>query len=319
METLSRSDARPAQPALDPAMQGSAAHEPEPSTGPATRRTYIRPRHGWQAIDVAELWRARDLLWIFALRDIKVRYKQTFFGFAWALLVPVIQVLVFTVFFGNVLGVSDRVNRAAGRDLPYPLFAMTGQIVWNLFKMTVDGASASLLANAAILRKIYVPRLLLPFSALGKPLIDTAMVFVLMLGLAAWYAFDPSSGIRPSATWFLSPVLLAGAAVPALGIGLAVAAATVSYRDLQHVLPFLVSILFFVTPVIYSVEVLPERLAWLMYLNPAAGFVQAHRAAVMNLPIDWMGVGTSAGVAVLLLVFGLFYFAKAERRFADVA
>jgi lipopolysaccharide transport system permease protein len=284
-----------------------------------TRRTHIRARHGWQAIDLAELWRARDLLGIFTARDIKVRYKQTFFGFAWALFVPVIQVLVFSVFFGSVLGVSHRVNESAGRALPYPLFALTGQIVWNFFKMTVDGAGASLITNAALIRKIYVPRLMLPLSALGKPAVDTAVVFVLMLGVVAWYARDPQGGVALTASLALSPVILAGTALPALGVGLIVAAATVSYRDLQYVMPFLTSILFFVTPVIYSVELLPERFAWLMYLNPVAGFVQAHRAAVMNLPLDWIGFSISLGLSLALVVFGLFYFVRAEREFADVA
>ena len=299
------------------AQSGTSRDSPDP-TAAAARRTHVRPREGWQAIDVLELWRARDLLWIFTLRDIRVRYKQTFFGFAWALFVPVIQVLVFTVVFGALLGVGDRVNRAAGRDLPYPLFALTGQIVWNLFKMTIDGASTSLLGNAEIIRKIYVPRLLLPFAALGRPAIDTAMVWVLMISLALWYSMDTAPVVKVTAAWLLSPLFLAGSIVPALGLGLIVAAATVTYRDLQQVMPFLVSILFFATPVIYSVELLPDRLAWLMYLNPAAGFVQAHRAAVMDLPIEWIGVAISMAISAVLLVFGLFYFARAERRFADV-
>jgi len=284
----------------------------------ASRLTQIRPRRGWQAVDLAELWRARDLLWIFTVRDVKVRYKQTFFGFAWALVVPVAQVLVFTVFFGNALGVGDRINRAAGRELPYPLFALTGQIVWNFFKMTLDGSSNSLITNAAIIRKIYIPRLVLPLSALGKPAVDTAMVFLLMAGLVGWYAADPASGVEPSWRLLLSPVLLAGCAIPALGVGLIVAAITVNYRDLQHVLPVFTQLLFFVTPVIYSVEILPEHLAWLMHFNPAAGFVQAHRAAVMGLPFDVWALASSLALSSALLLFGLFYFARAERQVADV-
>jgi lipopolysaccharide transport system permease protein len=305
-------------------MKAIELEQPLPRThdaagAPATRRTRIRPRHGWRMVDLAELWRARDLLWIFTVRDVKVRYKQTFFGLGWALVVPVVQVLVFTVFFGGVLGVSDRVNEAAGRVLPYALFALTGQIVWNFFKMTVDGASASLLNNAGIIRKIYVPRLVLPLSALGKPAVDTAAVFLLMLGVVAWYAADPAAGIAVGRSLLAAPLLLAGAALPAIGIGLIVAAITVNYRDLQHVMPFLTSILFFMTPVIYSVELLPERLAWLIYLNPVAGFVHAHRAAVLGLPLDWFGLWLALGISLALVVFGLFYFARAERDFADVA
>jgi lipopolysaccharide transport system permease protein len=300
-------------------LEHSLPRTPEVAQAPATRRTHIRPRRGWRMVDLAELWRARDLLWIFTVRDVKVRYKQTFFGLGWALVVPAVQVLVFTVFFGGVLGVSDRVNEAAGRALPYALFALTGQIVWNFFKMTLDGASASLLNNAGIIRKIYIPRLVLPLSALGKPAVDTAAVFVLMAGVVAWYAADPASGIELTRGLLAAPLLLAGAALPAIGLGLIVAALTVNYRDLQHVMPFLTSILFFMTPVIYSVELLPERLAWLIYLNPAAGFVHAHRAAVLGLPIDWFGLALALGLSVVLVVWGLFYFARAERDFADVA
>jgi lipopolysaccharide transport system permease protein len=292
---------------------------PEVAGDLATRRTHIRPRRGWRMVDLRELWRARDLLWIFTVRDVKVRYKQTFFGLGWALVVPIVQVLVFTIFIGGVLGVSDRVNEAAGRALPYALFVLTGQVVWNFFRMTVDGASASLINNAGIIRKIYVPRLVLPLSALGKPAVDTAAVFVLMVGVAIWYAADPASGVRLTSSMLAAPLLLAGTALPAIGIGLIVAALTVNYRDLQQVMPFFTSILFFVTPVMYSVELLPARLAWLMYFNPAAGFVHAHRAVVIGDPIDWMALGIGLGISVVLMVFGLFYFARAERDFADVS
>lgn len=301
------------EPASEPAGREPAGRDP------AARRTYIRPRGGWQAIDLKELWRARDLLWMFTVRDVKVRYKQTFFGYAWALLVPAAQILVFSVFFGELLGISDRVNEAAGRPLPYPLFALTGQIVWNFFRMTVDGAGASLNANANIIRKIYVPRLILPIAALGRPAIDSAVVFLLMLAMTAWYAADPDSGMRLTPGLLLAPLILAAAAIPALGVGLSVAALTVNYRDLQYVVPVAIGILFYATPVIYSVDVIPDHLDWLIYLNPVAGFVQAHRAAVLGLPIDWAGLGTSLALSLGLVVFGLFYFARTERQFADVA
>lgn len=285
----------------------------------STRRTYIRPRLGWQTIDLGELWRARDLVWQFTLRDVQVRYKQTFFGYAWALVVPVLQVLIFSVFFGNVLGVGDKVNQAAGRALPYPLFALTGQIVWNFFKLTVDGASHSLVANSNIVRKVYIPRLALPLSSLGKPAVDAVVVFVMMLGLTWWYSADARYDLHLTPRVALAPLFLIGSALPAMGVGLIAAAITVHYRDLQYVLPFFTSLLFYVTPVIYSVDLLPDQFAWLIYLNPIAGFVQAHRAVVMDLPLDWGGLGLSFAFSIVLLVFGLFYFARAERRFADVA
>jgi len=317
-------------PALDsPGPDASTAVSTSPGAEPggaagaprvqATARTYLRARRGWRAVDLGELWHARELVWIFMMRDVKVRYKQTLLGLTWAVVVPVVQVLVFTVVFGSLLGVGARVNRAAGRDLPYPLFALTGQLVWNFFKMAIDGASMSLLANTELVRKIYIPRLVLPFAAVGKPAMDTALAFLLMIGLTAWYAMQGQVAPPSPGRLVLGLAFSAGAVLPALGGGLIVAAITVSYRDLQHVLPLFTSLLFFATPVIYSVEVLPPRFAWTIYLNPVAGFVQANRAAVLNLPFDWTGIATSAALSVLLLVGGLFYFARTERRFADMA
>ncbi len=295
---------------------GSAGHRPPPDT---EHLIVIRPRTGWQAVDVRELWRSRDLLAMFAVRDIKVRYKQTFFGYAWAVVVPAVQVLVFSIFFGSVLGVSDKVNEAAGKALPYPLFALTGQIVWNFFQQTFSGASGSLMANAGIIRKIYVPRLILPLASAGKPALDAAVVWFLMVGLTVYFAYDPRFDV--ALTWKIlwSPLLLLAAVVPALALGLIAAALTVSYRDLQSVLPFITSMLFFVTPVIYSVELLPPSLEWLLYLNPIAGFVEAHRAVTMDMPVNLFGLGISVVLSAVLFVFGTFLFTRIERRFADVS
>lgn len=138
---------------------------PSPSKNAATRRTYLRPRSGWSMVDIPSLWNSRDLLWMFVLCDIKVQYKQTFFGFAWAIVVPFVQIIVFSIFFGQLLGVSDRVNEISDRIIPYPLFVLSGQVIWNLFHASVLGASNSLLHNAAIIRKVYVPRLVLPQCA----------------------------------------------------------------------------------------------------------------------------------------------------------
>lgn len=303
----------------DDARAENSPADPPPAYPAKVQRTYIRPRSGWQPIHFREIWRARDLLWVFATRDVIAQYKQTFFGFAWALVVPVVQVVVFSIFFGKFLGVGDRVDEAAGRPVPYPLFALSGQIVWSFFSSFVTNASNSLITNAAIIRKIYVPRLVLPLAAIGKPAMDTGIVFVLLLAVTGWYAASAEYDVWLSPLLLLSPLILAASAVPALAVGLIFAAVTVSYRDLRFVLPFAVQTLFYVTPVIYPVEILPERLEWLIYLNPIAGFVQAHRASVMALPIDWFGLGISVVVSLLLLIIGLFYFARVERHFADVA
>jgi lipopolysaccharide transport system permease protein len=291
----------------------------EQGTTQSPRRIHIRPRRGWSAIDLGELWRGRELAWMFALRDVKVRYKQTFFGYAWAVVVPSIQVLVFSVVFGAVLGVGDIVDETAGRKIPYPLFALCGQIVWNFFKMSVDGGSRSLLDNAHIIRKIYVPRLLLPIASIGKPAVDTAVAYVLLLGLTVWYATDPDYEVWVSWKLVLTPALLILAVLPALAVSLISSAVTVHYRDLQYILPFALSIAFYVTPVIYPVQGLPEGWAWVMYLNPVAGLVEAHRACVLDDPLPWGGLAMSVVMSSAALLFGAFYFTRAERQFADVA
>ncbi len=288
-----------------------------PAPEAAERRTVIRPRTGWQLVDFGELWRARDLLWMFAVRDIKIQYKQTFFGFAWAIIVPLLQVLVFSVFFGGLLGVADKNDQAMPRPVPYPLFVLTGQLIWNFFSHAVSIAGLSLQKDAAIIRKIYVPRLVPPVSSLAKPALDSLIVSVLMLLVLAWYA------VTDSQIWFGPRMLLAipiflGTAVPALGIGLILAALTIDYRDLRYVIPFAIQTLFFVTPVIFAGAIL-QRHEWLLYLNPVAGFVEAFRAAILDLPIDWFGLLLSGFISVIVLGFGLLYFARVERRFADVA
>lgn len=279
-------------------------------------RTYLRPRSGWEAPRLRELWHGRELIALFAVRDVTVRYRQTFFGVLWALLVPVVQLAIFTVFFGRALNVSGRVDLAVGQPLPYPLFVLSGLIVWNLFKGSLDGAGTSLQTHAHVLRKVYLPRLVLPLAALGRPALDAAVAFGLMTVLAAWYGMEGLQYI--SVGWLAAPLLLGAAAVAGLAIGMNLAALSIKYRDLQHVLPVFTSLLFFVTPVIYSVRLLPPWLAWAIYLNPVVGFLEAHRAAVLGLAIDWTGLAASAAVTSLLLVVGLLFFARAERDFADV-
>jgi ABC-type polysaccharide/polyol phosphate export permease len=164
-----------------------------------------------------------------------------------------------------------------------------------------------------------VPRLILPLAAAGKPMMDAIVVWFLMIGLTVYFSYD--ARFEVALTWkaVFSPLLLLGAILPALALGLIAAALTVSYRDLQSILPFVISMLFFVTPVIYSVEVLPPSLEWLLFLNPVAGFVEAHRAVTMDMPLDWVSLAVSVGLSLVLFFFGAFLFTRIERQFADVA
>jgi lipopolysaccharide transport system permease protein len=269
--------------------------------------THIRRRSGGRVLPVGELWRYRDLLWLLAMRDVRVRYKQTVLGVLWAVIQPVVTMVVLHVFFGRLMGVAERVGESA-----YPVFLFAGLVPWTLFASAVAGTSASLVNEAALLRKVYFPRLVTPVAALGAPLVDYAIACGVLLVMAA--------GFGVGATWrvVLLPALVLSTVAAVLGVGVTLAGLTVSYRDFRHVVPFLVQTWFFLTPVIYPVSIVPERWRWVVSLNPMAGTIEAFRAAVLGTAIDYGAWGVSAGVSVAMLGVGLWWFARVERRFADV-
>ena len=270
--------------------------------------TVIRPRRGWQPLGLAKLWRFRELAWSLAVRDVKVRYKQTVLGAAWAVIQPVTMMVVLTVFLGKGLGLESRTGGVA-----YPVFLYAGLLPWTFFAGAVTGSANSLVANANMLRKVYFPRLAVPVAAVGVPLLDYAVSSVVLLGLIWWYQ------VPVTASLLLVPVLAVLTVVAALGVGVGLSGLTVKYRDFRYVLPFLVQVWFFVTPVVWPVSIVPERYQWLLRLNPMGGTIEAFRAAVLGRAVDWPSLVLSALVAGATLVVGLFYFGQVERRFADVA
>lgn len=267
----------------------------------------LRCRTAWQSIDLERLWRFRDLLWILALRDIQVRYKQTILGAAWAILQPLVTMIVLTTFFGRFLGVADKTD-----GIPYPIFLYAGLLPWTLFTSAVTASSQSLVGNANLLRKVYFPRLLLPAASIGASLIDYAFSFLVLLAMMAWYQIGLTASI------LLLPLLVLNTIVAALGVGVLLAALTVSYRDFRFVVPFLLQIWFFVTPVVYPVNVLPSWLRELLALNPMQGTIEAFRAVVLGRSIDVPLWSVAAATSILCLMAGVAYFARTERRFADV-
>lgn len=269
--------------------------------------TVLRPRRGWQLLDVAALWRYRDLLLLLAQRDVLVRYKQTALGAAWAIIQPLVAMCVLHLFFGKALGVANRVG-----DVPYPIFLYAGLLPWTFFAATVTASSTSLVKHAGILTKVYFPRLLVPLAAAGGPLVDYAVASVVLLGMMLFY----SVGFAPAL--LLMPLLIASVVIAALGVGVLLAAVTVWYRDVQHAVPFLVQTALFVTPVIYPVTLVPETWQWLLYLNPMCGPIEAMRAAILGTPLDVAGWAASTGVGVVLLGVGTACFQRVERAFADV-
>jgi len=284
----------------------TGAARPE-AARPAPARTVIEPARGWQWLNARELWRHRELLFFLAWRDVKVRYKQTVLGVAWAVLQPALLMVVFTVFFARLAGVS------AG-DVPYPLFALAGLLPWTFFATAVTSAGNSVVGSERLITKIYFPRLAVPFAAAGAAFIDFLVALGLLAGVMA------VCGVAPSWKLVVAPLIVAIIALTALGLGTLLAALNVAYRDVRYVIPFLIQVGMFATPTIYLQPTGNEGTAvhWLLTLNPMNGLVAAFRASLLGGPIPWADVGVAAALSAALFLGGCLYFRKVEDSFADV-
>ncbi len=267
--------------------------------------TVIEPPRGWRALDFRELWQYRELLWVLTERDIKVRYKQTALGFAWAIIQPVMLMVVFSIFFGHLA-------KMPADGLPYPIFVYAGLLPWTFFANAITSSAGSLVGSANLVSKVYFPRLVVPLSAAGSGLVDFAIAVVILLAMMLWY------GVGWSVNLLLAPLLVAGTVFIALGVGIGLSALTVAYRDFRYVIPFLVQLWMFATPVVYPARLVPEGWRWLLFLNPMAGFIEGFRSAFLGRPFDWLAIMLSLAVAVLVFAAGIAYFEKVERRFADI-
>jgi lipopolysaccharide transport system permease protein len=267
--------------------------------------TIIEPQRGWIPISFRELWKYRELAYILAWRDVKIRYKQTALGAAWAIFQPFISMIVFSVFFGTLMKVPSD-------NLPYPIFVYAGLLPWTFFSNSLTGASNSLIGQANLISKVYFPRLIIPLSSLGSCLLDFVIALVIMFVLMFYY------GISLNISILISPLLLVATMATALGVGTLFSALCVSYRDVKYIVPFMVQLWMYISPVIYPVSIVPERWRWLLSLNPMAGLIDGYRSAFLGKPFDWVNIGISVGVSFVLLVAGLIYFRMMERRFADI-
>jgi len=268
--------------------------------------TLIEPRRGWRAVDWRELWRGRELLYFLVWRDIKVRYKQTVIGAAWAVIQPLLTMAVFSIIFGAFA-------RLPSDGVPYPVFVYAGLLPWIFFSNAVTNASNSLVGQAHLLTKTYFPRLLLPLSSLGVAGLDFTLSLGVYFGLMAWFGFVPTA----ATLWI--PLLLLLTATVALGVGTFFAAMMVVYRDFRVVVPFMLQIWMYASPVVYPTGLAPERYRWLLALNPLTGVISAFRSALLGRPADWPAIGTAIVLALLALVCGVALFRRTERRFADIA
>lgn len=265
----------------------------------------IRASRGLTLPDPAELWAYRSLLWMLVLRDVRVRHKQTLLGAGWAVIQPTAQMLVMTLVFGRLAGLSSEGH-------PYSLFVFAALLPWTFFSNAVGASSNSLLASAQLVRKVYFPRIFVPTAAVAALLVDLAIAISALLLLV------PLHG--SSWTWnaLALPPLMLGAFLAALGVGSLMAALSASYRDFRNAVPFLLQVWLFATPVVYSTQIVPEPYRWLLWLNPMAGLADGFRSAVLGTPFKIWALAASASVAVALAVAGLAYFQRAQKRFADV-
>ena len=266
----------------------------------------IRPPKGWASIGFKELWEYRELLYFLTWRDIKVRYKQTVLGAAWAIIQPFFMMVVFSLFFGYLA-------RVPSDGIPYPIFTYCALLPWQLFAHALGESSNSLVANERLITKVYFPRLVVPLSAVLGGLVDFVIAFVILLGMMAYYHIAPTIMI------FTLPLFVLLAIMTALAVGLWLSALNVQYRDVRYTITFITQFWLFATPVAYSSSLVPERWRWLYGLNPMAGVVEGFRWALLG---KTEGPGAmlyiSIGVVVLLLVGGLYYFRRMEQTFADV-
>lgn len=267
---------------------------------------HIKPKKTFQIDDAKEVWRYKELLFFFVWRDIKVRYKQTVIGIGWAIFQPFITMVVFSVFFGKLMQVPSD-------GIPYPIFVYTGLLFWQFFSSALSDTSNSLIGNASIITKVYFPRIILPMADTANKFVDFFFASVALVYLMFHYNYLPDfKGL------LLVPLLLLITAATAVGLGLLLASVNVKYRDVRYVLPFFMQLLLFLTPVIYPSSI-AGKYAWILSLNPMTGVIKAARTGLLGTgPIGWYSLGISSIMAAVFLLFGIYFFKKTERYFADI-
>lgn len=268
--------------------------------------TVIRPKKGLFDIEIANLWQHRELLYFLVWREIKVRYKQAFIGFGWAIIRPVFTMVIFTAIFG-------RFAKIPSDGMPYPLFAFSALLPWTFFSEALNRGGNSLVGDMQLIQKIYFPRLIIPAAITMAPLVDFALSLMVLFVMMIWY------GVAPGWSTLLLPVFIIYAWVQSLALVLWLAPLNVRFRDIRHVLPFLIQIWMYATPIIYPISMIPERWRQLYSLNPMVGVIQGFRWAILGkgAPDIYM-LGVSGALVFMLLFSGIIYFNQMERDFADV-
>lgn len=269
--------------------------------------TIIRATRGWRSINLKELIHYKDLLWFLTVRGIKAKYAQSVLGVSWAVIQPLFSTLVFTIIFGNLAKIDSN-------GVPYFLFSLLGLVPWTFFANTLNDSANSLIANSAMINKVYFPRLVLPLSSILSKGVDFIIGFILLIGFLVWYQILPAWEI------ILLPWLIVVLLMTSLGIGMILSAMAVQYRDVKHAMTFAVQLLMYAAPVVYPTTNVPSSYQFAYSLNPMVGVIEGFRSVFLHtipFPYAWMITGT--GISFALFVFSLFYFRRMERVFADVA
>jgi lipopolysaccharide transport system permease protein len=266
----------------------------------------IKRTQGWISLGLQDLWNYRELLYFLIWRDIKVLYKQTVIGAAWAILQPLLTMVVFTIFFGKLAKIPSE-------GIPYPIFSYSGLLIWTYFSSGVSSSANSLVGSANLITKVYFPRLIIPLSSTLSGIVNYFIALVILIFMMFYYGFLPNLSI------VLLPIIVFLASISATGLGLWLSALNVKYRDVRYAIPFFIQLLLFATPVIYPTTILSEKFRWLLSLNPISGIIDAHRACLLGYKsIDWPSLFISTAMTLLIFASGLVYFRKTERFFADV-
>ena len=295
---------QPDSPLADSMVANTAQHAT--SQLPDEPLVRIRPNQSSIAIDLRELWAYRELLYFLTWRDLKVRYKQTVLGVAWAIIQPLFTMIIFTLFFGKLAGVPSE-------GVPYPVFVYAGLLLWTYFANSVTNSGNSLVGSANLLSKVYFPRMIIPGAAVGAALVDLFIAFLVLIGLMVYYGV--------SITWsiILTPLMISLITLLALAIGMWTSALNVKYRDIRYALPFVIQLWMFVSPVIFPSSFIPAKWRWLLAFNPLTGIIEGFRAAVFgHRPLDWTALAISTGITFALLAYAGYTFRRMERTFADI-
>jgi len=267
----------------------------------------IKPVKGWVPLNLKDLWLYRELIYFLTWRDLKVRYKQSVLGILWAILKPFMNMVIFSIIFGTLAKIPSD-------GIPYPIFSYTGLLPWGFFAAALEVSARSMLQSGGMVSKIYFPRIIVPLSSVFANLVDFLIAFVILIGMMFYYQIVPTINIL----WL--PLFLLLAMIAAIGVGLWFSALLVMYRDVNYMLPFITEIWKFLSPVVYSATMIPEKWQWLYSVNPMAGVVSGFRWALLGKPetISLPSIAISAGISLVIFISGLYFFRRMERVFADM-